>query len=212
MLGDKCKWLEYCYNVLNDVYFEGKLPPVVITMMSSKGTYGHITVKKVWNNSGEYLHELNITAEYLHRRVENLLCTLVHEQTHLYCMENNISDTSKSGKYHNKNFKIEAEKRDLEIGYQKYIGYSVTFPTERFIQVIKQNGLYDIDLNCYRTGGVGESVAGGSSGGGGDDNGGNCKPKSSTRKYVCHMCGNSVRATKDVNIGCLDCGIAYEKV
>ena len=28
---------------------------------------------------------------------------------------------------------------------------------------------------------------------------------SSTRKYLCPCCGNSVRATKSVNIGCLDC-------
>ena len=28
---------------------------------------------------------------------------------------------------------------------------------------------------------------------------------SSTRKYLCPCCGNSVRATKAVNIACLDC-------
>ena len=34
------------------------------------------------------------------------------------------------------------------------------------------------------------------------------KPKiSSTRKYICPCYGNSVRATKIVNIGCLDCGV-----
>ena len=31
------------------------------------------------------------------------------------------------------------------------------------------------------------------------------KKPSSTRKYVCQCCGNSVRATKDVNIICADC-------
>ena len=28
---------------------------------------------------------------------------------------------------------------------------------------------------------------------------------SSTRKYICPCCGNSVRATKEVNLACLDC-------
>ena len=32
------------------------------------------------------------------------------------------------------------------------------------------------------------------------------KKPSSTRKYLCPCCGNSVRATKVVRIGCLDCG------
>lgn len=30
---------------------------------------------------------------------------------------------------------------------------------------------------------------------------------SSTRKYICPCCGNSVRATKEVHIACLDCGV-----
>ena len=30
---------------------------------------------------------------------------------------------------------------------------------------------------------------------------------SSTRKYICPCCGNSVRATKEVHIACLDCSV-----
>jgi len=29
--------------------------------------------------------------------------------------------------------------------------------------------------------------------------------KSNSRKYVCPCCGNSVRATKEVHIACMDC-------
>ncbi|NCE66028.1 hypothetical protein D1159_15940, partial [Pseudoflavonifractor sp. 524-17] len=35
---------------------------------------------------------------------------------------------------------------------------------------------------------------------------------SSTRKYICPCCGNSVRATKTVNIACLDCDTQMELV
>ena len=35
---------------------------------------------------------------------------------------------------------------------------------------------------------------------------GKTKRPTSTRKYICPICHNSVRATKNVNIGCLDCG------
>jgi hypothetical protein len=30
---------------------------------------------------------------------------MIHEQTHIYAMENNIPETSKRGTYHNKHFK-----------------------------------------------------------------------------------------------------------
>ena len=33
------------------------------------------------------------------------------------------------------------------------------------------------------------------------------KKPSSTRKYICPCCGMSVRATRSVNIGCLDCDV-----
>ena len=36
--------------------------------------------------------------------------------------------------------------------------------------------------------------------------------KTSTRKYVCPVCGNSFRATKDINVLCMDCNQQYEKV
>ena len=46
-----------------------------------------------------------------------------------------------------------------------------------------------------------------------DDSEGTDKPrkKSSTRKYYCPVCGNSVRATKDVNILCMDCNVQMIK-
>ena len=37
------------------------------------------------------------------------------------------------------------------------------------------------------------------------------KPKSSTRKYICPCCGNSFRATKDINVMCLDCNEQFVK-
>ena len=30
-------------------------------------------------------------------------------------------------------------------------------------------------------------------------------PKQSTRKYICPCCGNSFRATKTINVMCMDC-------
>ena len=38
------------------------------------------------------------------------------------------------------------------------------------------------------------------------------KPKCSTRKYICPCCGNSFRATKDINVMCMDCNEQFIKV
>jgi hypothetical protein len=204
MLASDSVLLETAFYVLNEVYFDNTLPEAVITIQSSPKCFGYITVHKVWKDNKDSYHEINIGAEYLSRPIENVLATLCHEMVHLYCMVNGIKDTSNGGRYHNKRFKIEAEQRDLKIEYAKYIGYSVTSPTDRFIEVIRENGLCTNINHCRTTrsslivppvGGDNNGVAGGSS----------AKKKTSTRKYGCPSCGMSVRATRDVNVICGDC-------
>jgi rubrerythrin len=34
---------------------------------------------------------------------------------------------------------------------------------------------------------------------------------SSSRKYVCPICGTIIRATKEVNVRCGDCGVEFEE-
>lgn len=62
-----------------------------------------------------------------------------------------------------------------------------------------------IRLYRNRKGGSGHRV-GGSPEDGGDTGMAGEKKKSSTRKYVCSLCGMSVRAMKIVRIACIDCG------
>ena len=198
MLSEQGAFLERAFKVLNKVYFGNGLPEAVITIQSARKCYGYITVRKVWKGGGGGYHEINITAEYLDRPVENVICTLLHEMCHLYAMENGIRETSNGGRYHNKEFRRIAEERGLSIGYAKYIGWSVTGSTEGLLKVIKENGL-DSPIGYVRTGeGQGESTP-------------PAGKKGSTRKYQCPGCGNSVRATKDVNILCMDCGLRMEK-
>ena len=206
MLPADSTLLEAAFDVLNKVYFDGSLPKAVITIQSSPKCFGHITISRVWMDNLTSYHEINIGAEYLSRPIENVLATLLHEMVHLYCMVSAIQDTSNGGRYHNKRFKAEAEKRDLKIEYAQYIGYSVTSPTDKFISVISRQGLYQNIEHCrtgvdsitpppYPAGDNDTGLTGGSTG----------KKKTSTRKYICRHCGISVRATKDVNIICGDC-------
>jgi len=189
----------------------------MITIMSSPKTYGHFTVGKVWKAEEEHYHEINISAEHLDRPIKNVMATLQHELIHFYCQLHSITDTSQGGRYHNKNFKREAEARGLMISYAKYIGYSITEPSPDFIEVIKSNGIEKpLDINrdsmTMVTGiGGGSGDSDGTDGTDGKD-GSTGKRKTSTRKYQCPCCGNSFRATKDIRVLCLDCKQEFVKI
>ena len=207
--------LEYAFSVLNQVYFNGELPPIVITLQSSPRTNGHFTLGKVWRAEQEHFNEINISVEHLDRPIEKVMATLLHEMVHYYCQLNNISDVSQNGRYHNKHFRDEAEKRDLIISYKQYIGYSVTEPSESFIKVLNINGITKpLDIN--RDGGMFIGLGGSNGGDSGMDGTSGTetkptKPKCSTRKYICPKCGNSFRATKDINVLCMDCNEQFIK-
>ena len=207
--------LENAFNILNKVYYNNELPPIVITLQSSPRTNGHFTLGKVWRAEENHLNEINISVEHLDRPIENIIATLQHEMVHYYCQLHGISDVSQGGRYHNKNFKAEAEKRGLMISYQQYIGYSVTAPSEDFIQVLNENGI-EKPLDINRDGDRFLGLGGMNGIDGTDGTSGiepkKIKPKSSTRKYKCLCCDNSFRATKDLNVMCMDCNVQFIKV
>ena len=206
MLKSMQEVLEYGFDVLNEVYFDGALPPVVITIMSSPRTFGHFTVGRVWKAEENHLNEINISAEHLDRKIEKTMATLMHEMVHYYCQINNIDDTSKNGRYHNKLFKREAEARGLIISYAKYIGYSDTEPSAEFIEVIHSHGIKKpLEINRKS-----EIMLIGIGGNGKDGTDG--KKKTSTRKYQCPCCENSFRAPKDLRVLCMDCNEQFVKV
>ena len=218
MLKSTQEMLEFAYDVLNEVYFDNELLPIAITIMSSPRTNAHFTLGRVWRAEGERFHEINISAEHLDRPVENIIASLLHEMVHWYCHLNGLQDTSQGGRYHNKVFKKEAEKRGLIISYAKYIGYSVTEPAEELKEVIRSHNIekpLDINRDGERMvfiGRGGDDNSSNGTGTNGVDAGAVQKPKCSTRKYVCPQCKNSFRATKDINVLCLDCMTQFVKV
>ncbi|MBQ6995992.1 MAG: SprT-like domain-containing protein [Lachnospiraceae bacterium] len=214
MLKNMQETLEKAFDVLNRVYFNNELPTIVISIMSSPKSNGHFTLGKVWRAEDSHYNEINISAEHLDRPIENICATLCHEMVHYYCYINGIADVSQNGRYHNKRFKEVAEQHGLIISYKQYIGYSVTKPSKEFTEVIKSNNIEKpIDIN--RDGEKFISICGtGIDGKAGTDNGIELpkKPKCSTRKYQCPCCKNSFRATKDINVLCMDCNVQYEKI
>lgn len=198
VISEIVAFLEDAYDVLNVKYFNGELPKAVITIQSSPKAYGHFTPWDAWKENENGYKEINIGAETLNRSVYSVLSTMIHEQIHYYCFIHNIKDTSRSGYYHSKKFQIEAEKRGLIIEYDKKIGYSITSPSPELIEFINEQGWQGVDL--ARQGQL--SFSGGNNG----------RTKSNVRKYQCPECGCSVRATKSVNIACLDCNCPMELV
>ena len=194
--------LEKIYFHLNEDFFDGALPVPIITASGARGTMGHCSATKIWRRKDDDAYELNIAAEVLNYPIEETLDTMIHEMVHLYCRENNIKEVSRGGMYHNGRFKEEAEKRGLECFKHGQYGWN-TRPTEKLVEyalskewneicISRNGGLPGIRIGATGTG-LNSGMVGGE------------RRTSSTRKLQCPCCKNSVRATKDVRIMCMDC-------
>ena len=186
-------YLGKLYDFANVKLFGGELKKPVITVQRDERnkTNGWWSVGKVWfeNADDEGEHELNMTAQQLNRPIREVTATLIHEMCHQFASVNNMQDCSRSGTYHNKLFKKIAETHGLKVECVPQIGWSHTELTEETTAMINEFVAENPATVIYRLPVVkGQTVK-----------------TSSTRKYVCPICGQSVRATKQVNIICADC-------
>ena len=186
-------YLGKLYDYANEKLFGGELKKPVITVQTDarNKTNGWWSVGKVWqeNAEDEGEHELNMTAQQLNRPIGEIAATLIHEMCHQFASVNNMQDCSRSGTYHNKLFKKIAETHGLKVECVPQIGWSHTELAEETAAMINEFVAENPATVIYRLPVVkGQTVK-----------------TSSTRKYVCPLCGQSVRATKQVNIICADC-------
>lgn len=190
--------LESLFSTFNKAFFEGKLEQPVITVSpdNTRGAYGCCTGWKAWQDGTKEggFYEINLCAEYLNRPFEETYCTLIHEMVHLKNLQDGVQDTSRSGTYHNKNFKIAAEAHGLIVEKSAKYGFSTTTlapATLNFIQAMEKTG-----FSLVRPRPLGLKGA---------------KAKQSSRKYVCPGCGAIIRATKEVHVICGDCELTFEE-
>lgn len=113
--------LEKMFRVLNQHYFEGKLPEPIISLKKTPSAYGHITCAKVWQAGEESKYEINISSATLNRPIEDTTATLLHEMVHEHCLESGIKDTSNNGVYHNRRFKEQAEAHGLIVEHHEKV-------------------------------------------------------------------------------------------
>ena len=186
-------YLGTIYDFVNDKLFGGELVKPVITIQADERnkTNGWWTRGKVWRESAEDEgeHELNMTAQQLNRPIGEIVSTLIHEMCHQYATAHDMKDTSRSGNYHNKLFKKIAEAHGLHVECVAKIGWSHTSLTDETAAMIAEFTAENPPAVIYRVPVMKSQIT----------------KNTSTRKYVCPVCGQSVRATKRVNIMCMDC-------
>ncbi len=172
------------------------------SFQSTPRAYGHFSLRDdAWVSTLGATHEINIGAGTLARPIEAICATLLHEMCHYYAHVHSIQDTSRGYTYHNKRFKQIAESHGLIVEHDPKYGWTITHPSEELLDFILENDLTDILITRNEHYGISVSGTG--------SHNGNLTPPppkpSSSRKYVCPCCGNSVRATKCVHIACMDC-------
>lgn len=200
--------LEKAFRMLNTDFFEGKLPTPVITVIPSAKSYAHYTTYNAWSTASGAKREINIASGTLDRPLENIIASLLHEMTHMWndliLHEQDVSGSS--GAYHNRVFKREAEKRGLTITRSDKYGWSTTQPNDTLIEwLCEHEELREIEMNRTQlftpaTVGVGARTTNRTT---------TVKPprdsNSHHRRYVCPCCKTVIRATKQINIMCIDC-------
>lgn len=127
------------FDHFNHVFADGKLPKVVITIQESgrRNAYGWFG-NGFWTDklAGDVVPEINLSAEYLSRGPEALLETLLHEMAHLWnATVEDVKDCS-SGQYHNKHFKVAAERFGLDVSRDGKRGWAYTRLTDMSREVI----------------------------------------------------------------------------
>ena len=196
-------YLNKVFDLLNTEFFESELSRPTITIQSTPKAYGHFSLREdTWVSKLGGTHEINIGAGTLSRPIEEVAATLLHEMVHYHNYLHGVQDCSRGNTYHNRKFKAAAEERGLIVTHSDKYGWSHTSPSDRLLEFILDNDLTDILINRNEFGGFRITGTGTHSGTG---VGGIEPRKSSSRKYMCPCCGMSVRATRAVNIACLDC-------
>lgn len=196
--------LEKAFNLLNADWFDGKLETPIITIIPTPRAYAHYTTANVWKTANGGKREINVASGTLDRPLEEIISSLMHEMVHMWNdMVLNVQDTSRGGQWHNRMFAIEAEKHGLTVEKSPKYGYAFTTYDESLMDwIIAHDELREIEM-CrsniwHNASGIGGKAASGGAPAATSTN-------SHSRKYICPKCGNSVRATKAVNVICGDC-------
>lgn len=178
------KQLEKMFTVFNKEFFDDVLEMPLFRIQAKCSYDGSFNPDAVIDQGTKYAHEIIIPIERLNERIDSLAACLLHNMIHYFAFIKDYKVSSNNDFYHNKNFKEMAEYCFLETEYEESKGW-ITNTSDKFAKACEKYGFKKTWRNRYVK-----------------ENG--FRP-SSTRKYICPCCGNSFRATKNINVMCIDC-------
>ncbi len=222
------KW----YDFLNEKFFESALSKPIITFQPDEKckALGWFVPHRIWKSEDGFREfEINLSANFLDRSVYEIAATLLHEMCHQYAYVNAIKDTCRDGYYHNHEFGLIAMQHGLIVEKSIKYGSAKTSLSKEAMAIVSEfckdepllfrkltdedlldEVVHDILADAKKSGveicntedidkeeitrriEEKREMA-------------KARKTSSTRKYVCPHCGQSVRATRKVNILCGDC-------
>jgi hypothetical protein len=111
-----------------------QIPDVVIVLGSGttgrQAVRGHFAASRWAEGKTTAHHEVLVAGERLADGPEAVLCTLLHEAAHASCHALGIQDTSRGGRYHNRQFQAAAEMLGLATDKHQTIGVTTTGLTD----------------------------------------------------------------------------------
>lgn len=187
--------LEKIFRTLNTEIFDDELDMPMITVEHIR-TDANVSALPSWNTKRGEKYGLQIAQNVLRRPLDNVIEVLLHQMIHLWCYQNNISDSSRGGHYHNIKFATLATEKGLTVVPHPTQGWTVTGINDDLLEFIATQGWPEHILPPDEPNAEDATP----------------KKKGSTRRLVCPQCGAIVRATRDVNLLCLDCDVPMDKV
>lgn len=190
--------LEKWHRLFNRELWKGKLSSKVVITVQSTGRQRSVLGwhwHSRWQNRRSRLAEINIVAESLKRRAEEILETLLHEMCHQRNSERKIVDvTPTSYQYHNEHFKRAAEAAGLVCERMGRYGWAKTRLGARALEILRKHA---IDRGAFSIARLAEEVPE--------------KKASKHKKWVCD-CGAIRVARAGFHALCLVCHEEFELV
>lgn len=203
------------YQLINESFFEGKLPTIAITIQSESRrqlSMGWCTQKEIWSDRKGTIkmYEINLTPEFLDLDFYETMNTLMHEMVHLYNIVHGVKDVSRNNTYHNAKFRDESIRRGFEYEDDKpdkKYGWSFSVLSQATKKKLDQ---LDIDKSVFtiarKTPGHYFTQQSENE----QESEGKEKAKAKSFKWECPSCEAVLRTTKlEMNIICGDCNANF---
>lgn len=126
------KILTGLYDNLNRVFYSGTLPPVYIRFTFAEQNVNYY-LKYMKNNQFCIL----INWKMLDCEEKDLYINILHQMAHIRNAVNDIKDTSRNYRYHNKNWNDEVKKTGVITDHNSQVGYYTVGIEEQTVNIIR---------------------------------------------------------------------------